>query len=768
VQKINWKNHLNEFQYDAVSDTDGPMLVIAGAGSGKTRVLTYRVAYLIQEKGISPETIIAITFTNKAAGAMKERIIDLCGKRKFHPWVATFHRTCAEFLRNYGSSAGLPDKFTVFDDSEQEVVMKRVLKKLHLDPKQNPPKSMLYRISRAKSHLITPEIYTEQANNTFENTTAKVYEAYQKELREQNAYDFDDLITETCLMLENHKPTRELLQGYYNYLLVDEFQDINQAQYHLIKHLTNPKTKNVFVVGDDDQSIYGWRYADPEFIYKYQKDFAPVKIVKLEDNYRSTHPVLQVANEVIRMKSWGITKVLRTNRTGDELPRFYYAQSEMDEAYYVAQTIKEAVDNGADYSDFAVLYRMNAQSRSFEEVFGRFAIPYQVIGGLRFYQRMEIKDILGYFRVLVNDRDRASLSRIINVPKRGIGDVSQEKILNLMEKYDLGLFGLAENKSKAVLNELPDSVGRHLKQFLDLMLAFRQKSTELSHVELLEWILDKTGYEKQLLIENTIESLARHENLQELKGAFASFQDDYPDEGIDIFLDQVSLKADVDSYEDKKNLVTMMTLHSAKGLEFKNVFIPGVEEDFLPHSRSKDSPSELDEERRLFYVGITRAEDNLFITCARSRYWRGTNMPKSPSRFLNDIPRDLVSGLDVIDDDFRMIAAEMESYGGWSGRLKKKRLAKSEDDDFEVRDYDVMPSDEFPESPKKQKQKKRAVLDIKSKYKIGDIVSHPKFGIGEVVQIDFSGDDDNFISVAFDVGVKILSERAAPLSKAEK
>lgn len=737
------------------------MLVIAGAGSGKTRVLTYRVAYLIAEKNILPEKIMAITFTNKAASEMRDRTITLVGKRHYHPWVATFHRTCADILRNYGDDVKYLSKFTVFDESEQVVVVKRAMKKLGFDQKENTPKSFLYRISRCKSHLMTPEEYADDAKGQYEEMTSKVYTEYQKELKTQHAYDFDDLISEACRMLRDCPSILQRLRDQYSYLLVDEFQDINPAQYEFIKHITNPQTKNVFAVGDDDQAIYSWRYADPEFMDRFQKDFMPVRIVKLEENFRSTQSILNVANEIIKMKSWGITKTLRTTKPEGECPVFFMGQSDTDEAYYVARTIQEKIETGALYSEFSVLYRTNAQSRSFEEVLGRLGIPFQIIGGIRFYQRMEIKDILGYFRVLVNDRDLASLDRIINTPKRGLGDKTKEQIFDIIRQNDIGFFEFAEN-FREYKKELPKAKATHLTPFLDLMLEFRKKSSSKDILDLLDWILKETRYEKLLEKENTIESQARLDNINELRGAFASFTEEYPDEKIDRFLEQVSLVSDLDSYEEKKDKVTLMTLHAAKGLEFDTVFLPGVEEGFLPHARSMDSPHEMDEERRLFYVGVTRAKDSLFLSCARNRWVHGQTMQKKPSRFLDDIPRHFVKGMEILEEEYRILMSEPEI--SWRPKPKKKKF---EEDDY-ARDYDVMPSDaEKIKTRIGSSKKKKPERIIVSDYNVGETVSHKTFGEGTIADITDGGGGDNFLTIQFsdDIGVKMLSEKSAPLKK---
>ncbi len=764
---INWENNLNQTQFDAVSKTDGALLVIAGAGSGKTRVLTYRVAYLIHEKNIPPESIMAITFTNKAANEMKERIIDLVGKRRYHPWVGTFHRTCANILRNYGASAGLLDSFTIFDDSEQLVVLKRVFKKLDTIPEPFKPRYYLHMISGAKSHLKPPEQFQEEAKTEHEKKVAKVYHHYQESLREQNAYDFDDLISETCMLLQNHKPTRDILRNQYKYILVDEFQDINPSQYAFIKLMANPETRNIFVVGDDDQSIYGWRYADPKFMDNFQEEFAPVTIIKLEENYRSTAPILRVANEVIKNKSWGIMKKLHTRNRSGLMPSFYMASSESAEARYIARQINKHFDDGGNYSDIAILYRMNAQSRSFEEYFSMNGIPFRIIGGLRFYQRMEVKDILSYFRVLANHHDRSSLDRAINTPKRGIGDKSKDKIFTCMSQNQLGLFDLPANEDVLLGMGLQNAIVKRLIPFLELMHEFRAKSKKLKHVDLLSWIIKRTKYEELLEIDDTIEARARIDNLNELRGAFLSFQDNFPNRSLSEFLEHVALVSDIDSYEKTDDVVTMMTLHTAKGLEFDTVFLPGLEENFLPHSRSQDTPDELDEERRLFYVGVTRAKNVLRITSAKRRLFRGASINHTVSRFLTEMPLDIINGLDMTIKQYGKDDEDTDHFPNFKRESQAKQKSFLDFDD----DIEPMPSDEEaiitrekPESPKRNRERKP---QLASEYKVGNKISHPKFGQGEIVRINPVGGDDNFLTIQFDdkTGKKVFSEQKAPIEK---
>ncbi|MCD6216849.1 UvrD-helicase domain-containing protein [bacterium] len=764
---INWEDNLNQTQLDAVSNTDGALLVIAGAGSGKTRVLTYRVAYLIHEKNVSPESIMAITFTNKAANEMKERIIDLVGKRRYHPWVGTFHRTCANILRNYGASAGLLDSFTIFDDSEQLVVLKRVFKKLDTVPEPFKPRYYLHMISGAKSHLKPPEQLEEEAKTTFEKKVANVYHHYQESLREQNAYDFDDLISETCMLLQNHKPTRDILRNQYKYILVDEFQDINPSQYAFIKLMANPETRNIFAVGDDDQSIYGWRYADPKFMDNFQEEFAPVTIIKLEENYRSTAPILRVANEVIKNKSWGITKKLHTRKRSGLMPSFYMAGDENKEARYIARQINKHLDDGGNYSDIAILYRMNAQSRSFEEYFSMNGIPFRIIGGLRFYQRMEIKDILSYFRVLANHHDRSSLDRAINTPKRGIGDKSKDRIFNFMSQNRLGLFDLPTNEDILLSMGLQNAIVNRLIPFLELMHEFRDKSKKLKHVDLLSWIIKRTKYEELLEIEDTIEARARIDNLNELRGAFLSFQDNFPDRSLSEFLEHVALVSDIDSYEKTDDSVTMMTLHTAKGLEFDTVFLPGLEEKFLPHSRSQDTPDELDEERRLFYVGVTRAKNVLRITSAKRRLFRGVYINHTVSRFLTEMPLDIINGLDMTITQHGKDDEDTNHFPNFKRESKAKQKSFLDFDD----DIEPMPSDEevivTRDESKQQKHGKQRKPQLASQYKVGNKISHPKFGQGEIVRINPVGGDDNFLTIQFDdkTGKKVFSEQKAPIEK---
>jgi len=744
------------------------MIVIAGAGSGKTRVLTYRVAYLIAERKAPPDGIMAVTFTNKAAGEMVERIVKLIGVRKFHPWIGTFHRTCANILRNYGAEGGLLDKFTVFDDSEQLAMIKRALKKLEMDPKAYAPKNILNRISIAKVRLIGPDEYDEKAKDYMERATAQIYRIYQDGLREQRGYDFDDLIMEACNLLKNCESVRDSLSMQYRYVLIDEFQDINQAQYEFIKLIVEPSRKNVFAVGDDDQSIYAFRGANVRFLDNFQKDFAPVKLIKLEQNYRSTTDILNLANEIIKQKSWGMMKKLWTQIKGTTKPRFFLAESESDEAFFVAQMIREKTDHGASLNDFVVLYRTNAQSRSFEEVLGHLSIRYKIIGGLGFYQRMEIKDVLAYLRVMVNEKDLQALDRCINTPHRGLGDKSKDMILELLENRKIGFYELAASRNENFYEELPTRIRNGLDPFIDIMLEFKKKSKELKPVKLVDWLLEKTGYEEELRKEDTIESQARLDNLNELRGAIASFTEEYPNYGIDRYLENVSLYTKADAYDETEESVTLMTLHNAKGLEFEHVFLTGLEEGLLPHFRSILT-DEVDEELRLFYVGVTRARKNLNLCAARSRHFQRYSPESKLSRFLKVIPRDCLEGLEILDE-FKQKRDEI--YSSRNRRASYRERMTLDEVYFEEEymesedrsDSEILEEEQVRIKPSKYKIKK----EMPSNYSVGDRIYHKFFGEGEIEEI-ISQDDDNFLTIRFEkFGRKILSEKGAPLNPIEE
>jgi len=655
---------LNPPQQEAVKTTEGPVLILAGAGSGKTRALTHRLAYLISAKKIHPTNILAVTFTNKAAEEMCSRMQKLLrndetriendekmtkpelrmAKKAFDirhsdlviplPWLGTFHSICAKILRREAHQIGYPPNYTIFDTQDQLAVVKKIMQDLGIDPKNYNPNAVLYYISSAKNEFVSPQDYEQYVNSPFEEIVRDVYAGYQKYLAEVGAMDFDDLLVLCVKLFQDHPAILEKYQQQFKYILIDEYQDTNQVQYMWVKMLS-AKHKNICVVGDDSQSIYGFRGANFRNILNFERDFPGAKVIKLEQNYRSTKNILRAADILIKNNRNRTDKTLFTeNDTGEKL-QVFQALNEKDEAEFVALEIKSLMKirhSSFDirHSDFAVLYRTNAQSRALEEVFIRTGIPYRVIGGVRFYERREVKDIIAYLRLIANPSDRVSLERIINVPARGIGakTIAKLKTQNPNVKSSSN-----DQMSKSKSEKAVDS-------FFRLMAKLRQRSKEISVADLIEIIADKTGY-KNYLLDGTPEGEARWENVQELKSVAAYNDMQGLENPLDSFLEKVALYQDTDNYDPGADAVTLMTLHSAKGLEFPVVFIIGMEEGLLPHAKSTDEEMEIEEERRLCYVGITRAKQKLYLIYTSERIYFGNPTVNVPSRFLAEIPKDV-------------------------------------------------------------------------------------------------------------------------------
>lgn len=601
------EKELNKTQVEAVKETEGPVLILAGAGSGKTRCLTYRVAYLIQEKGVTPENILAITFTNKASNEMKERATKLVGKAP--PWMGTFHAISARILRKDGHYIGLSPDFIIYDEDDQVALVKEVCEKLDVSTKNFNPKAILGAISSAKNELVGPNEYRSYARGLFQEVAATVYEGYQKALKDNNALDFDDLLMEVVRLFEEEPTVLDKYQRQFKYILIDEYQDTNHAQYRFSKLLAQ-KHQNICVVGDASQAIYGWRGADFRNIVSFEKDYPKAKVFNLEQNYRSTKNILDTAYAVISKNRTHPILKLWTENSGGTAPIVYEAKHELDESQFVIRMIEKYSHTGHDYSDFAVLYRTNAQSRVLEEEFLRAGIPYKLVGGTRFYERKEIKDMLAYLRLISNPKDKISYKRVVNTPPRGIGP--------------------AQIKAG----------GPKVQEFEKLMDELRQKSQGLVTLEILDLVTALTGYLKWL-DDGTIESAGRIENVKELRSVAAEFPD------LTSFLENVALveqeyMPDRPSKDDKVNSVTLMTMHAAKGLEFPIVFMVGLEEGLFPHSRALADANEMEEERRLAYVGITRAKKQLFLTYARERLYFGARTAGIVSRFIVDIPEQLL------------------------------------------------------------------------------------------------------------------------------
>ena len=656
---------LNPMQKEAVLHTEGPLLILAGAGSGKTRVLTHRIAYLIEEKEVNPWNILAITFTNKAAGEMRERVDSLVGFGAESIWVSTFHSTCVRILRRYIEHLGYTTSFSIYDSDDQKTLMKQVFKTLDIDTKQYKERSVLGIISSAKDKLISPEEFLLNAGQDFrQKKVGEIYREYQNQLKKNNALDFDDLIVKTVELFQNDSQILDYYQERFRYIMVDEYQDTNTAQFKLISLLAS-KYGNLCVVGDDDQSIYRFRGADIENILSVEQTFPGARVIKLEQNYRSTQNILDAANGVIRHNRGRKEKSLWTaNGTGDEI-LFKQFDDARDEADYIARQIR---DSEFSYQDQAVLYRTNAQSRLLEERCIFYNVPYRLVGGVNFYQRKEIKDILAYLKTVANGVDDLSVLRIINVPKRGIGATSMGRVTMFASEHGMSLYSaLREARMVPGLGKAVEKIGRFISQ-MECFRAMAQ-SEEYSIQDLIEAILEETGYEEELKAEGEIEAETRMENIQELINKAAAYEEDSQHPSLDEFLEQVALVADIDNVDSSEDRVTLMTLHSAKGLEFPKVYLAGMEDGLFPGMMavSSDDPTDMEEERRLCYVGITRAKKELVITAARKRMTHGETRYCKPSRFVEEIPAELLKEERL--EPVLGSARGADSFGGASGRF---------------------------------------------------------------------------------------------------
>ena len=732
---------LNDKQREAVLCTEGPLLILAGAGSGKTRVLTHRIAYLIEECGVNPWNILAITFTNKAAGEMRERVDKIVGFGSDSVWVSTFHSTCVRILRRHIDLLGYDTNFTIYDTDDQKSVMKDVIRSLDLDPKIYKERTFLGVISHAKDELISPEEFMINAGLDYKQQLyGRAYREYQLALKKNNALDFDDLIVKTVELFRSHPEVLDYYQERFKYIMVDEYQDTNTAQFKFVSLLAQ-KYQNLCVVGDDDQSIYKFRGANIGNILNFEKVFPDATVIKLEQNYRSTGNILYAANAVISNNIGRKDKRLWTQSEDGEGIYFRQFYNGYEEAEYVAEQIRKSVRQcDSRYQDHAILYRTNAQSRLFEEQFIRDNIPYRLIGGINFYARKEIKDLLSYLKTIDNGVDDLAVKRIINVPKRGIGLTTIDKVQKFANEHEMSFFEVLENAD--AISELGRSASK-LKNFALTIQSFRAKAEELSLTELMEDILEVTGYRKELELEGTDEADARIENIDELISKVTSYEDNCIDEPSTLsgFLEEVALVADIDSVDDDENRVLLMTLHSAKGLEFPYVYLTGMEDGIFPSymSIAAENPrEEIEEERRLCYVGITRAMKKLTMTAARMRMIRGENQFNAISRFMKEIPKDyLERGCEVRKEKME----EMPKNDSWR-EIKRT----------------------FQEKPKAVQQftvTKAASLE----YGVGDRVRHMKFGEGTVADITEGGRDYE-VAVDFDnFGRKKMFASFAKLKK---
>ena len=731
---------LNREQQEAVLHVDGPLLILAGAGSGKTRVLTYRIAHLIDECGVNPWNILAITFTNKAAGEMRERVDKIVGYGSESIWVSTFHSTCVRILRRYIDRLGYDTNFTIYDTEDQKTVMKSVCQKLQLDSKLYKERMLLNVISHAKDEYISPNEFLLEAKGDFrQEKIAQAYVEYQKELKKNNALDFDDLLVKTVELFQSCPDVLEYYQNRFRYIMVDEYQDTNTVQFKFISTLAR-QYRNLCVVGDDDQSIYKFRGANIRNILDFEKVFPDAKVVKLEQNYRSTQNILNAANGVIANNRGRKEKALWTENEQGEPILFQQFQNGYEEAEYVSGEISKKVRKGeAEYQDFAVLYRTNAQSRLFEEKFLYANIPYKIVGGVNFYSRKEIKDILAYLKTIDNGKDDLAVRRIINVPKRGIGNVTLAKVQAYADSRDISFFEALEEAG-----EIPGlgKAALKIQPFVHLIHEMRLSLADMSMQDLIQAILDKTGYAEDLKNEDTDESEARLENIDEFINKAVTYEEGAEEPNLSGFLEEVALVADIDSVEDGDNRVLLMTLHSAKGLEFPYVYLAGMEDGLFPSymSIAADDPTEeIEEERRLCYVGITRAMKELTITCARCRMVRGETQYNNVSRFVREIPSELLARKSVMPrEPKKPEVPQNTSY-------QKAKEA------FRTKTFD----------PQQFKVVKADKLD----YTVGDQVSHVKFGKGTVLEITEGGRDYE-VKVDFErVGVKKMFASFAKLKK---
>jgi len=772
---------LNDKQREVVLATDGPVLVLAGAGSGKTRALTFRLAYLVREKNISPWNILAVTFTNKAASEMKSRVAALLalkspmtricandanapgggqGEVKL-PWLGTFHSICAKILRREIGRLGYKNSFAIYDDDDQVSLVKQCMKELMIDIKQYAPRMILSMISGAKNELMTPDDYEGQSNAYFEEMVAKTYRLYQHKLKENHALDFDDLIMKTVELYENNPDVLDRYQKAFRYILVDEYQDTNHAQYRLIELLAD-RHKNICVVGDPDQSVYGWRGADIRNILDFEKKYDGCKVIKMEQNYRSTKNIIAAAQNVIKHNVQRKEKELWTEN-GEGMPiTVYEAFNEREEAEYVVRQVEELMANskwqiartphpqpsprrgegegggGLSLNDFVVLYRTNAQSRVIEEICLNWGMPYRIVGGVRFYERREIKDILAYLKILRNPNDWISLKRIINIPARGISD----NTVQILEENKIPAALVLDPSIQYPVSILNPRAIESLKNFATLYETILKASRGKNVIELIQYLLDKTGY-KEWQLADKLEGEERLENIHELESLAGSFADQDPETGLDNFLAEVALMTDLDRAADKearegKPALTLMTAHNAKGLEFPVVFMIGMEEGLFPHSQSLFDQTELEEERRLCYVGMTRAKQRLYLIYTQSRIWHGGITANEPSRFLLDIPDELV------DSNKQLAIRNNQIENGWrSPTLRVDRLGEKTEDSTEDRNQKTENGD--------------------STYKLspGDKIEHNKFGEGIVVSIE-----GTIATIAFvGKGIKKLDITIAPLKK---
>lgn len=762
---------MNDQQAEAVQTTEGPLLIMAGAGSGKTRVLTHRIAYLIDEKMINPWNILAITFTNKAAREMRERAVAL-NPATSETLIATFHSMCVRILRREADHIGYNRNFTIVDPGEQRTLMKRILKNLNLDPKKWNERAILGTISNAKNDLLDEIAYEHQAGDMYTQIVAKCYKAYQEELHRSKAMDFDDLIMMTLRLFDKNPDVLAYYQQRYQYIHVDEYQDTNHAQYQLVKLLAS-RFKNICVVGDADQSIYGWRGADMQNILDFEKDYPEAKVVLLEENYRSTKKILQAANEVIKNNRNRRPKKLWTQNDEGEQIVYYRANDERDVAVFVALTIDNIVrEKVKNFKDFAVLYRTNAQSRTIEEALLKSNIPYTMVGGTKFYSRKEIRDVISYLNLIANTSDNISFERVVNEPKRGVGPGTLEKLRNFAYEQNMSLLDASAN---IMLSPIKGKAAQGVYDFANMILNLRDQLDGLSITDTVEAILDKSGYLDALSMQQTLESQSRIENIEEFMSVTKNFDETNTDgaedeTGIDRlgrFLNDLALIADTDDGEAEAAEVTLMTLHAAKGLEFPVVFLIGMEEGVFPLSRASEEPDELEEERRLAYVGITRAEEILFLTNANTRTLFGKTSYNRPSRFLREISDDLLQYQGLArpaNSSFGVRFTKEEPIQFGQGMSLQQAL--------QTRKANAQPQKHTGGAQPFSKatgglpfSKASDSGNSATDWKIGDIAHHKKWGDGTVLEVTGSGKTQELKIKFPEVGLKKVLASVAPIVK---
>ncbi|MCU9533309.1 DNA helicase PcrA [Streptococcus sp. CSL10205-OR2] len=742
---------MNSKQSEAVQTTEGPLLIMAGAGSGKTRVLTHRIAYLIDEKGVNPWNILAITFTNKAAREMKERAMALNPATQ-DSLIATFHSMCVRILRREAEFIGYNRQFTIIDPGEQRTLMKRVMKELNIDPKQWNERSILGTISNAKNDLVDAKTYEKTASDIYQRIVAKCYTLYQSELKQSQAMDFDDLIMMTLRLFDENPQILSYYQQRYQYIHVDEYQDTNHAQYQLVKLLAS-RFKNICVVGDADQSIYGWRGADMQNILDFEKDYPDAKVVLLEENYRSTKKILQAANKVIENNKNRRPKRLWTQNNDGEAIVYYRASDEHDESIFVVSEIAKLIkETKRSYQDFAVLYRTNAQSRTIEEALLKANMPYTMVGGTKFYSRKEIRDIIAFLNVIANPSDNISFERIINEPKRGVGPGTIDKLRQYASSIDLSL---VEAASQIMMSQIKGKAAQAIFDLSNNLLQLREQLDDYSMTDLTKKVLDITDYLRALQIQNTLESQSRMENIEEFLSVTQHFDDlekeSQTESGLDCltrFLNDLALISDTDEGSTENAQITLMTLHAAKGLEFPVVFLVGLEENVFPLSRAQEDPDELEEERRLAYVGITRAEEVLYLTNANSRMLYGKTNYNFPSRFIKEIDEDLL--------DYQGFARPANSSSTAIPFSSGKSLSNRHN----------------PRSFKNERASVRSLASSNTStnattttWEIGDIALHKKWGEGIVLEISGSKDSPELKIKFPEIGLKKVLANIAPITK---